>query len=59
MNALHDQIPVATVGKFSRNGNVRWLKLRASLIGWNAASLSRLLRRNMFVDHILINPLIE
>src|ERR1035438_3723131 len=59
MNARSRQNTVASVGKFSRSANLYSLQLRASFIGRNAAGLSRLVRRNTFVDHILMLPRIE
>ena len=47
------------MGKFSRGANLYSLQLRASFIGRNAAGLSRLVRRNTLVDHILMLPRIE
>jgi len=59
MSALSRPNPIATVGMFSCSANLHSLKLRAGFIRWNAARLSRLVRRNTFVDHILILPRIE
>jgi hypothetical protein len=59
MSALSRPNPIATVGMVSFSANLHSLKQRASFIGWNAARLSRLVRRNTFVDHILIFPRIE